>query len=191
MDIKKAKEKALNLLPQVTSLNPESTEIIGAKLESLNAFEKRFGLSLPSELQDWLLICNGAVRVDPGGLFGVGHVNNTTIDNFFEFWPNWLTNGYLCLAGDGSGDYYVLASKEPNSVQKTCPIYFMDQEDPETPAYVVSSSLWYFLWFLWDNEIRRYQKRKTYWPFDKDFVLKYDPGILQIKSVSLPWEKQT
>jgi len=61
-------------------------------------------------------------------------------------------NGWLPLAGDGCGDYYVLASK--STVPSTPPtLLFIDQSDYHLAAYAVASGLWHFLWFLLEDEL--------------------------------------
>jgi hypothetical protein len=94
----------------------------------------------------------------------------------------WHLRGWIPVAADGSGDYYVAAStssREPEGV-----ILFIDQMDFETPAYVVGSDMWHFLYGLACTELRS----EEWWPFDERMVLALDPDLALHPSLPMPWE---
>jgi hypothetical protein len=89
----------------------------------------------------------------------------------------------LPIAGDGCGNLYVLALKDP--VDGSHPVLFMDvSEDDSRPAYVVASCIWRFVRFL----LRR-EQGFSYWPFEKNRVLEEDPEIEKCSKWARPWEK--
>lgn len=86
---------------------PEET-IRGASPEDLVALEGRLALPIPDQLREFLAVCNGA-RIGPGGFFGQ-RPDDPTFDlpAVVALWPNWAAKGWLPVAGDGCGNYYVL-----------------------------------------------------------------------------------
>src|SRR5579864_815686 len=94
--------------------------------------------------------------------------------------------GWLPIAGDGSGSYYVIAtlSWSPSGH----PIYFIDERDYTSPNYVVASGLWQFLRFLLRAEMLEPDDYDTYWPYNRERVLTEDPALEQVNSIPKPWE---
>jgi len=80
----------------------------GARAEELDSLQTRLGCLLPPALKAWLSVCRGA-RIGPGGLFGP-RPDDPGIDmaSQREFYPRWVELGWLPVAGDGCGNYYVL-----------------------------------------------------------------------------------
>jgi hypothetical protein len=70
---------------------------------------ERLGQRLRPELRTWLSICGGAA-IGPGGVFGQRpdrpHLDMVKIR---EMHPQWRVLGWLPVASDGCGNYYVLA----------------------------------------------------------------------------------
>jgi hypothetical protein len=66
------------------------------------------GVTYPPQLADLLALCNGA-RIGPGGLFGQ-RPEEPGIDapSYLELFPEWTAKGWIPIAGDGCGNYYVL-----------------------------------------------------------------------------------
>ena len=154
----------------------------GVSDQSLADLVAALGRPLPTEMEAWLRHTNGPC-VGPGGLFGV-HTTRRSLDILatYELYPLWRQKSWLPVAGDGSGNYYVLDLERADS-GKT-PVYFVDvHEDDEAPTFVVASSLWSFLGFLLRKELG-----DTGWPFSKSEVLARDPDIESTEGARLPWE---
>jgi hypothetical protein len=81
----------------------------GASPAELAILAERLGQSLRTELRTWLSICRGAA-IGPGGVFGQQpdrpHLDMVKIRDMY---PQWRALGWLPVASDGCGDYYVLA----------------------------------------------------------------------------------
>jgi cell wall assembly regulator SMI1 len=144
-------------------------------------------MAVPSELREWLFVCNGA-NVNPGGIYGLGSAGSSiSIETFLSREPLWIKKHWLPIANDGSGDYYVVAANDLVPGCGTTPVLFLDQSDYTLPAYVVASSLKHFLWFILTNELLFQQGRKRFWPFDKNEVLAVDPALINYHSAPLAW----
>jgi cell wall assembly regulator SMI1 len=187
MDFCRLKIEVIDMLRLVKPLGIEKINISGATLKDVTDFERRHGLRAPTELKEWLLMCNGA-EVNPGGIFPIEPtVMGSSIDRLLRREPNWVRKGWVPIAGDGCGDYYVMSALSKISGQETSPIFFVDQSNYNFLAYVVGSSLWHFLWFLLNSELRLQVKRPVYWPFNKSWVLRKDPAIIYCTDAELPW----
>lgn len=156
----------------------------GATPESIEAAERRIGIPFPTELRNWLQHCNGPC-VGPGGLLGI----NTPKPAFdLEFClaghQGWKERGFLPVAGDGCGNYYVMIRQLGGPPMR--PIVFIDTiQNPLNPAYVVASDLWHFLRFLFLRELRQ-----TKWPFAREEVCDADPRILNVTVAPPPvWSR--
>lgn len=137
---------------------------------------------LPAELQEWLAILNGS-HLGQGGLFGVG-TPEAYLDIAFHcsLHPEWRARGWIPVAGDGCGNYYVLLAGQDGD--KGHPVLFVDTSDDSGAGnYLVASSLFQFLRFYLEAAIGR-----TGWPFDKAHVLERDPAILDFRALALPWD---
>jgi hypothetical protein len=99
-------------------------------------------------------------------------------------YPSWKDKGWIPVAGDGCGNYYVLATRGSGVETAKRPIYFVDTSmDREKPAYVVASDLWHFLRFILRDELGR-----DYWPFKKYRVLEEDPDLEEAPGAPKPWD---
>ncbi len=80
----------------------------GASPGQLARLEKRLGRPLPEELAALLTICNGGA-IGPGGIYGQ-RPENTFLDlpSILAMFPEWAEPGWLPVAGDGCGNYWVL-----------------------------------------------------------------------------------
>jgi cell wall assembly regulator SMI1 len=88
---------------------PEEEPPRGARPEELDSLTARLGGRISGTLRAWLSVCRGA-RIGPGGVFGqrpdTPDVDMVRRRNLF---PGWAELGWLPVAGDGCGNYYVLA----------------------------------------------------------------------------------
>ena len=80
----------------------------GAWPQELDDLQARLGCSLPAVLRIWLSVCRGA-RIGPGGVFGP-RPGDPGLDmaSRWDPYPEWAQRGWLPVAGDGCGNYYVL-----------------------------------------------------------------------------------
>ena len=158
----------------------------GATPAAIDALGKSMGRPVPQELQAWLLRCN-CPRVGPGGVYGVCPDDDyVDIAAKYRLRPHWLERGWVPVAGDGCGNYYVLDLAR--RTRSGHPVLFLDWEDSsdlvcDTPSYVVASGLWPFLRYLLLGE-----KKAAYNIWDEEEALREDPGLADVEGVLRPWE---
>lgn len=178
----------MNLKHEVQSLlgrvpaPPEETIPSGLSDEQIQQFEIAYDLTIPTQLRDWLKTSNGPC-VGPGGIVGVGTSRDSQdAASIFANYTEWQDNGWFPLAGDGCGNYYVVATR--NDFGTGEPVLFIDvNEDSSNPAFIAASDTWRFLSFLLRKELN-----ETRWPYSKADVLREDPKIDSFTYVALPWE---
>lgn len=189
----------------------------GVSEEQIQMFEEEFALRIPEELREWLRLFNG-VPVGVTGIMGIPikiQLNNKAFwrhpikwldltefykDDFAHF--GWKDKRWFVIAGDGSGNYYVLDSEL--SINSKHPIVFLEHERDYDLDYAVASGLWEFIRFYLDNEKRVIATHDSQhsskqggfceelilpWPFDKNYVLSRDPDLRLLEGIlPLPWE---
>ena len=90
---------------------PEDDPPHGASPAELAALADRLGRPLPRALRTWLSICNGAA-IGPGGVFGQRpDRRHADIVRFLDLYPEWRGLGWIPVASDGCGNYYVLTAE--------------------------------------------------------------------------------
>ena len=149
-NIKQEVRAMLPLLP----LAPEDKLPAGATAEQIQHLQKDFGVSLPSQVVEWLSFCNGPC-VAQGGVFGVRPDRKfLDIITHVEDNPYWRQSLWLPIAGDGCGNYYVLSLD--SSSPEVCPVFFIDHEvDHDELSHQVAPDLWHFLHWLFKDDLRR------------------------------------
>ena len=154
----------------------------GLSDQELSSFENRSGIRLPNVFQDWLKVTNGPC-IGLGGMVGIDSRRSIqNIEDIYMRHSNWPANGWIPVANDGFGNFYVLL----HEVSGLEPVAFIDCNiDPERISYVASSNLWTFLRFYFSGESKDIEDSQ--WPFDKNEVLMNDPDILK-SQLPLPWE---
>lgn len=174
------KAEVLALLAKVPA-PPEDETPAGATEQQLAEFEKRMGVTVPPKLRSWLLVCNGPC-VGPGGVFGINTQRKSQdIEHVLALRPSWRDKGWIPVAGDGCGNYYVVATR--GEFGQGEPVLFVDtMEDESRPAYIAASDIWRFLSFLLKKELGQPK-----WPYNRDEVVSADPDILSFHDVNLPW----
>ena len=178
--MKQVKEDVLGLLLRVPA-PPGETLPRGVSETILRAAEHRHGITFPSKLREWALTMNGPC-VGPGGLVGIATPRRSQdLDAIYNNFPAWRHNGWIPVAGDGCGSYYVVATKGEFGADE--PVLFVDVHvTTESPAFVAASDIWLFLRFLLSKELG-----ESAWPYDSAEVISADPNIAAIKNVTLPW----
>lgn len=80
----------------------------GARRDELDCLQARLGVSLSPALRAWLSVCWRA-RIGPGGVFGASpDAPDVDMARRRDLYPEWAELGWLPVAGDGCGNYYVL-----------------------------------------------------------------------------------
>ena len=167
-------DEALILIRQA-GFNP-----IPALPSDIQQLQSVIGYKLPSSISKWLASCNGCAS-GPGGLFGI-RPDDTRLDilSKYRLYPTWRNKGWIPVAGDGCGNYYVATPDPPLDA----PMFFVDTAiDCEKLDYVVASDVRAFAFFLLDRE-----SGHEGWPFGREWVLRIDSGILAASLAPLPWK---
>lgn len=165
---------------------PEASIPSGLSAEAIAALAARLQHPIPPELQSWLLRCN-CPPVGPGGLFGVCPDDpSQDIEAHYRRFPLWRNKGWIPVAGDGCGNFYVLDLN--TRTRSGHPILFLDHENSveevcDTPSYVVASSLWPFLRYILLAE-----KKAAYSIWKEHEALREDPGLADNVGIPRPWE---
>lgn len=92
---------------------PEDDGPSGASQAEIDALQERLGQDLPPVLRMWLSVCRGAA-IGPGGVFGQ-RPDRPFLDmpRLLALFPQWRDLGWLPVASDGCGSYYVLTPNGP------------------------------------------------------------------------------
>jgi len=180
----------MNLIEDVMSLlgrvpaPPEDSMPVGLSTEQIEEFEASQGFKIPDRLREWLSTANGPC-IGPGGIVGLGTKRSSQdASRILEIYPEWRDKGWIPIAGDGCGNYYVVATK--NEYGKGEPVLFIDVNiDRSRPVFVAASNTWFFLRFLLRKELD-----ESKWPYSEVDVVREDPEITIFVGVSLPWDVQ-
>lgn len=136
-----ARRDVLRLLP-ATPRAPEQPFPGGVDNQELADLERRLGAPLPEALVDWLRVCKGE-GICAGGVFGA-----RTDDQFLDMatyramFPQWRAFGWLPVAGDGCGNYFVLVTRGDFAGK----VAFIDTiSNPDRIEGIAGASLWTFL----------------------------------------------
>src|SRR5205809_580390 len=117
------KDHVCNMLIELRRLRDEPLSPVPIGLE-FEREEQIIGITFPSDLRDWLLICNGST-IGPGGVFGVGRCpKSLRIAERFLSEFGWGQHGWIPIADDGCGDTYVIDASI--TVTRGNPVYFID-----------------------------------------------------------------
>jgi SMI1/KNR4 family protein SUKH-1 len=152
----------------------------GASEEELNDFEARTVLPIAVQLRAWLVEVNGAM-IGPGGLLGVrGPRDFLSIDNCLRMYPEWRELGWVPIASDGTGNYWVTL---PGPDGSDGWVAFIDTHlDPEAINDYAASTVFRFLGFLLESELGN-----RGWPGNRKYVLARDPGLSSVPDSLVPW----
>ena len=175
------KNDVVDLLNQMV-LPPNESLPDGASEEMIIDFESRNKICVPPVFRSLLLFCNGPC-VGPGGFAGISITRESQdIDHLFDLYPSWLAKGWIPIAGDGCGNYYLVATNGEFGVGE--PVFFVDViDDEEIPSFIVSSNPWSFLKFIFKKELGQ-----SKWPFDRIEFEKNDPEVFLFRAIAFPWD---
>ena len=187
----KIAESALIIQDEVIALIRESlrdkgnSSVVPISQEALATLRLALPCPIPDELQQWLLRCNGTYA-GQGGIYG--HCpNDKFIDILahYELYPEWKKAGWIPIASDGCGNYYLIDQFD-ESVSNN-PILFVEPFSTQGFAgYAVGSGLWIFLKMMLTRELLQVYGT---WPFSKEYMLQNDPDIRNYSHrYPLPWE---
>ena len=183
------------LLHEVASIKDQELPS-GATKEDFDQLTRRTGITIPEELKEWLNISN-APYLWNGGFCGINTPENfSDIEYLFTLRPNWLSKGWIPVAKDGCGNYYIVPTR--GELGEGFPVFFSDTyEDWDIPTYIVASSVGKFLEFalqeaLDEAPLLRPHSTQKYvytapWPFNQAFVLAADPDIVRFRGINFPW----
>lgn len=171
-------EHVLRLAERAPS--PPDEVLVGASAAALEGFEARTGLRLSADFRHWLLAVNGAT-LGPGGLFGVRDARDfLSIEGILKIYPDWVDRGWIPIAADGVGNYWVTAMG-PDSTDGW--VAFVDtHQDPEVLQSYVASSVLHFLSFLLTAELG-----EPGWPAHRDHVVALDAAMAGVPDELAPW----
>jgi hypothetical protein len=174
------------VLDLVHKVAPANAVVRGASKEKLSEFESRTKVVLPSTVREWLGMCNGCLA-GPGGLYGIAPVppnEYIDIEATYEIEPLWKQQKLIPVAGDGCGSYYLIPTQQEYG--PGCPVLFFDHEDGlDKATYIAASDIWMFIRFLLNEELG-----EESWPYDREYVVQSDPGILAFSGVRRPWDRE-
>ena len=110
----------------------------GAPDAEIAEFEAMVGIKFPVKYRAWLAACNGPC-VGPGGTVSVGNARTSQdLAALLTLHPSWREKGWLPVAGDGCGSYYVVVTR--GEFGEGEPVVFIDvNKDDSEPAYILAS----------------------------------------------------
>lgn len=167
--------KAVLALLETVELPPDAGRWGGASHEQLSRLAEQFGRTLPEDLVAWLRVCNG-VHAGPGGIYGadLGDGEFLDIGEVLIRFPEWRDSGWLPIAGDGTGNHYVVDTTREHL--EAGGVYFVEAtEESHELRYIVASRLVTFLEFLLLEDLG-----EDRWPFDEQFMRLKDPQIFLV-----------
>lgn len=162
---------------------PSPKPFEGISRQVILSYSASISIPFPESLVDWLELVNGA-HVDSQALVGIKSTCAMDIDALFQLFPCWKSSGFIPVATDGCGNYYVIITN--NSYGVCFPVAFIDHEKSILkPDYLVASDFRIFVCAF----IRKELGLTKGWPFDKAKMVEIDPNLLKFNGIALPWEE--
>lgn len=160
---------------------PPGQHLTGASEAEISDLEVQIGRTLSPGFHRWLKTVNGAM-LGPGGMFGIRETRDfLSIRKHLAIYPEWLSSGWVPVASDGLGNYWVAVPQGPDGSPDW--VAFIDpHEDPASIDRYVASSVLRFIWFLLKSELG-----ETRWPGDRDYDLEHDPSLLMVPEEKAAW----
>jgi hypothetical protein len=208
--IQTQKEKILSLLKSIAdtvklikeTMQYEVVNITNGILPTvaIDVLRKHYNTEIPLDYLEWLSICNGVSGRCIETIYGIDFINE-----LLGLSPYWVSKEWFPIAGDGCGNYYVIARININS-KMYYPVVFLDQEQSELEvcdriSYVVTSDFDIFLINFLEKIrftldvmfIKGYAENfedeppSFWWPFEREAVIQNDPNIT-LFNLPLPWD---
>ncbi|SRR5260370_15391812 len=160
---------------------PPGQDLVGASEEEIDGLESEIGRSLSPASRGWLRAVNGAM-LGPGGIFGVRKAKDfLSIRKHLNIYPEWRTKGWIPIASDGVGNYWVVIPQGPDGNPDW--VAFIDiHEDPGSIDRYFASSVPRFIKFLLESELG--ERR---WPTDRAYDLEHDQALIAAPEEKAPW----
>lgn len=161
--------------------SPPGQELTGASEMEIQSLENEIGRTLSPGFRQWLSVVNGAM-LGPGGIFGIRNSRDVlSITEYLDLFPEWKSAGWIPIAGDGLGNYWVVVPQGPDGGPDW--VAFVDvHEDPATVDRYFASSVPRFIEFLLKSELG-----ETRWPADREYDLEQDPPLSAAPAEKGPW----
>jgi cell wall assembly regulator SMI1 len=161
--------------------SPPGQELTGASETEIQSLENEIGRTLSPGFRRWLRVVNGAM-LGPGGIFGIRNSRDVlSIIKYLNLCPEWKSVGWVPIAGDGLGNYWVVVPQGPDGGPDW--VAFVDMhEDPATVDRYFASSVPRFIEFLLKSELG-----ETRWPADREYDLEQDPPLSTAPEEKAPW----
>lgn len=167
------------LLSKLT--HPDNKIPDGLSKAEIIKLSQKIDITLPKDFSSVLEITN-APYINGQVLLGVSSEDHRSLEAVYQMYPKWKYWGWLPIANDGCGNYYIIPTK--NDFGEGYPVIFIESTiNSETPGYIVASNVAIFIEFLIERELKM-----SRWPFDKQLLLSRDPNIQNYQNVNLPWE---
>lgn len=129
----------------------------GATVQELHDLGLRLGQPLPEALAAWLTVCRGEA-IGAGGVFGCRpDEQSLDIGHILEIYPEWAGRGWIPVASDGCGNYYVLIDGGD--------IGFVDTMESFERLHIEAPDLFTFLreYLARDQAEESYHRKPLYW----------------------------
>lgn len=160
---------------------PPGQHLTGASEAEITGLENDVGRALSRGFRRWLRAVNGAM-LGPGGVFGIRDRRDfLSIKKYLAIYPEWQSLGWLPIASDGVGNYWVAVPHGPDGTPDW--VAFVDtHEDPASVDRYVASSVLRFIKFLLESELG-----ETRWPGDRGYDIEHDPALVAAPEDKAAW----
>lgn len=161
--------------------SPPGHELTGASEAEIKSLESEADRTLSPSFERWLKAVNGAM-LGPGGLFGIRNAKDfLSIRQYWDIFPEWKSMGWIPVAGNGLGDYWVAVPRGPDG-DPDWVAFINTHEDPLEVERFFASSVTRFVKFLLESELG--ERR---WPADREYDLEHDPSLAATPEEKAPW----
>jgi cell wall assembly regulator SMI1 len=174
-----ALEELMELARQAPA--PPGQRLTGASEADIAKLENEIGRTLSGGYRRWLMAANGAM-LGPGGMFGIRDKRDfLSTEKYLALHPEWQSLGWVPIAGDGLGNYWVVVPQGPDGTSDW--VAFVDtHEDPANVDRYVASNVLKFVRFLLESELG-----ETRWPGDRGYDLERDPALAAAPEDKAAW----
>lgn len=157
--------------------------------QAILKLEDDLGFPLTDEYRTWLEHF-AYVEIDCQSFFGFSR-----LDSLSEVQFDWISRGWLAVASDRCGNYYVLVHNGEFGLP--APVIFIDMIRGIEEAYIFASSFPKFIQGSLEGEkfndsvehlnTEEQLHLERTWPFNPNIAREFDPDIFLAKNIHLPW----